>query len=27
MGDVLLRVDSFTEPVREMLYQTYAYND
>ena len=27
MGDVLLKVDNYQEPIRELLFQTYAYNE
>jgi hypothetical protein len=27
MGDILLKVDSYIEPIRELLFQTYAYNE
>jgi hypothetical protein len=27
MGDIVLKVDSFSESIKELLYQTYIYND
>lgn len=27
MGDIVLKVDSFSESVKELLYQTYLYNE
>jgi hypothetical protein len=27
MNDIVLRVDSFSESVKELLYQTYLYNE
>ncbi len=27
MGDYILRVDSYNELIKELLYQTYLYND
>ena len=27
MGDIVLKVDSFSESIKELLYQTYIYNE
>lgn len=27
MGDIVLKVDSFSESIKELLYQTYLYNE
>jgi hypothetical protein len=27
MGDIVLKVDSFSESIKELLYSTYLYNE
>lgn len=27
IGDIIVRVDTYSEAIKELLYSTYAYND